>query len=77
VQEALERLGRVQPVEDVLLVFAGQLRRRRLRMVTDPVLLVDLGAVHVFDARGPAVGIPQGVDDLAERHLVLAEEPVR
>ena len=50
VQEALERLGRVQRQQDLLLVVVRQLARIALHLILDPRLLVVFLDVHVLDA---------------------------
>ena len=70
VQEPLERLGRVEPLEDAVLL----LRRHRflgaLDPLLDPLLLVGLLDVHVLDADGARVRVAQDAEDVAQRqHL--------
>jgi hypothetical protein len=75
VQEALERLGLAQLVQDLELVLLGQLLGDALDVLLDPGLLVGLGVVHVLDRAGAAVGVAQDVQDLAEGQLALAGQP--
>ena len=77
-EELLERLGRVEPVEDVALVVdVERLLALALDLVLDPALLVQVLDVHVLDADGAAVGVAQDPQDLAEDRLVLAAEAAR
>ncbi len=68
VEEALEGLGRVEPLEDAPLVRRLRRRRRRLDVALDPLLLVGLLDVHVLDADGAGVRVAQDAEDVAERH---------
>ena len=75
-EELLERLGRVQALEDPVLLF---LRRRllpRLDLVLDPDLLVGVLDVHVLHTDGATVGIAKHTEQVAEAHLVDAADPV-
>ena len=71
VQEPLERLGRVQPLEDVALVLGRQRRGDALDPLLDPALLVGLLDVHVLDADRAAVGVAQHAEDLAQRQAAV------
>ena len=77
VEEALEALRLHDLLEDALLArrVEGRVVARRLHPVLEPVLPLGVGDVHVLDADRPAVGLAQGVEDLAQRRLVLAGEP--
>ena len=66
VQEALERLGGVQLVEDVALLVLGRLGRRALDLRLDPGLADRVGDVHVLDAERAAVRVAQHPEDVAE-----------
>ena len=50
VQEALERLGGVEPFEDAVLLVDGEIDVPALDPRLDPLLLVGLLDVHVLDA---------------------------
>ena len=64
VQEALEALGGVEALQDVTLVLGPDLVPNPLHPLLHPPLLVGLLDVHVFDADGLAVGVPEQVEDL-------------
>ena len=66
-EELLERLGGVEPLEDVALVVGGELGRDALDLLLDPALLLGILDVHVLDADRAAVGVAQHVEDVAER----------
>ena len=76
VQEALEDLGRVQPVEDVPLLVRTRRRRHPFHVLLDPALLVRVLDVHVLDAQGAAVGIAQDREDLVESGQLLAAQAI-
>ena len=48
--------------------------RRALDLLLQPALLLDALDVGVFDADGAAVGVAQRVEDVAERHPLLAAD---
>src|SRR3569833_2112027 len=73
-QERLERLGRVEPAEDMLLLLAVRLARRDLDARLDPGALLGILDVHVLDADGAAVGVAQHAEDVAQLHRRLAAE---
>ena len=76
VQEALERLGRVQPLEDAaLLAPASASAAAPSTCVLDPLLLVGLLDVHVLDADRARVRVAQHAEDVAQRHRLAAELP--
>ena len=75
-EELLERLGRVQPLEDPVLLFLGRRLLPGLDLVLDPELLVGVLDVHVLHTDGAAVGIAQHAEQVAEAHLVDATDPV-
>jgi hypothetical protein len=75
-QEALERLGRVELLEDVVLVPGGEPDRHAFDVLLDPVLLVRLLDVHVLHAHGPAVGVAQDPQDLGEGEAIVAGQAV-
>ena len=66
-EELLERLRRVEPLEDVALVVEVELGRHALDLLLDPALLVRVLDVHVLDADRAAVRVAQDVEDVAER----------
>ncbi len=78
VQKALQALGRRQPLEHVRLLLGVQLRvgARALQLLLPPALLHLVGDVHELGAHGAAVGLAQRVQQIAQRHGVLAEEGV-
>ena len=76
VQEALEGLGRVEPVEDVELLVGAEDGVHALDLLLDPRLLVGLLDVHVLDADAPAVGVAQDAEQVAEGHDVAAGDAV-
>ena len=65
-EELLERLGGVQAIEDPALLLGAELGGDAFDVVLDPPLLVGLLDVHVLDADGPAVGVAQHAEDVAE-----------
>ena len=75
-EELLQRLGRVQPLEDAALLLRGDERRDPFDVFLDPALLVGFLDVHVLDADGPAVGVPEDAEDLAEGQAVPAGQAV-
>ena len=76
VEEALEDLGGVEPVEDVALLVGGQRGGDPFDVLLDPPLLLGILDVHVLDAQGPAVGVAQDVEDLVQGGHVLAGQAV-
>ncbi len=66
VEEALERLGRVEAVEDVALLDGVEGGGHALDVLLDPPLLLGVLDVHVLDAQGAAVGVAQDVERLAQ-----------
>ena len=73
-QERLERLGGVEPAEDVLLLLAVGLLVLDLDPLLEPLALLGVGDVHVLHADGAAVGVAQHAEDVAQRHQPLAGE---
>ena len=71
-EELLERLGRVEAVEDVQLLVPVDGVVGALDLGLDPVLLVGLLDVHVLDADRAAVGVAQDAEDVAERGPLAA-----
>ena len=78
VQEALQTLGGGQALQHVDLLLGAQLRvgARALQLLLPPALLALVGDVHELGADGAAVGFAQRVQQIAQRHGVLAEEGV-
>ena len=74
VQEALEGLGRVQALEDVVLLLGREGAGHALDVLLDPSLLLGILDVHVLDADGPAVGVAKDVEHVAERKLGVVAE---
>ena len=72
VQEPLEHLGRVEPVEDVALLVDVEGAGLTLDVLLDPALLLGILDVHVLDAERAAVGVAQHVEDLVEGGHVAA-----
>ena len=72
----LERLGRGEPLEDVLLVFRVVSGRRadRFETLLDPALLRHVRHVHVFDADAAAVGVLQELQNVGKLRLALPHE---
>ena len=75
-QERLERLGDVEPAEDVQLLLAGRRLVLDLDVALDPGPLFGVGDVHVLDADAAAVRVAQHAEDVAQPHQLLAGEPV-
>ena len=59
VQEALEGLGRVQPLEDMVLLLGCEGSGHAFDVALDPPFLLGVLDVHVLDADRPAVGVAQ------------------
>jgi len=76
VEEALEDLGRVEQLQDVLLLVLLHGGRHALDLLLDPALLHRVLDVHVLDAERPAVGVAQDVEDLVERGHFEGGQPV-
>ena len=74
-QERLERLGRVELGEDVLLLVGVRLLVRHLDPLLQPGALLGLGDVHVLGADRAAVRVTQHAQHLAQLHPLLAREP--
>ena len=77
-EERLQRLRVGEPRQDAQLLLAGQRGRvlRRLHALLQPALDGGILAVHVLDADGAAVGPAEAGEDLAQRHLALADGEV-
>ena len=67
-EELLERLGGVEPLEDVALLVGRRAVVDALDLLLDPALLLRLLDVHVLDADRAAVGVAQDAEDVAEGH---------
>jgi hypothetical protein len=78
VQEALQALGRRQALEHVPLLLGIEFRVGPIALepLLPPALLVLVGGVHVLHADRAAIGLAQGVEQIAQGHRVLAEEGV-
>ena len=74
VQEALEGLGRVQALEDVMLLLGREGARHTFDVLLDPALLLGVLDVHVLDADGSAVGVAKRVEDVTELELGVVAE---
>jgi len=77
VEEGLERLRPVEAVEDPDAFGVARHRDGHLRPLLDPGLLLRLLDVHVFDARRPAVRVPERGEDPAEGEGRLTPDPAR
>jgi hypothetical protein len=78
VQIALQAFGGRQAIQNVALLFGAKvgLGTDAFQLLLPPALLRLVGGVHVLGAQGAAVGFAQRVQQLAQGHLVLAEERV-
>ena len=76
VEEALEGLGRVEPIEDVALLVGGQGGGDPFDVLLDPALLLGVLNVHVLDPERAAVGVSQDVERLAQREHVASRQTV-
>src|SRR5262245_2950266 len=72
-EEALERLGLDQLLQDRHLALGGETGLAPLHAVLNPRPLLGVGAVHVLGADMAAVGRLETVEDLAERRTFEAE----
>ena len=68
VQEALERLGGVEPLEDPALLLLRDDGRDAFDPLLDPLLLIGFLDVHVLDADRARVRVTQDAEDVSERH---------
>src|SRR5699024_11029587 len=68
-------LRRVQPAQDAQLLVGGQLLVGDLDPLLNPGALLGVLDVHVLDADGPAVGVPQDAQDLAQGQPGRPAEP--
>jgi hypothetical protein len=68
VQEALERLGRVEAAQDPQLVVGRDVLGDTLDLLADPALLVGVEHVPVLDADRAAVRVAQHPEDVAQGH---------
>jgi hypothetical protein len=75
VQVTLQAFGRGQAVEDVALLFRGEIGRgaHRLEALLHPALLGRIGQVHEFHADVAAVGVAQVVEQVAQGRRLGAE----
>ena len=78
VQKALQALGGGQALQHALFLIGIELGvgAHALQFLLPPALLALIGDVHVFGADGAAIGFAQSIEQLAQRHGVLAEEGV-
>ena len=76
-QEGLERLGRVEPDQDVALLLRRGLGVAPLDPLLDPAPLLGILDVHVLDADAAAVRVAQHAEDVAQLHPLLAGEARR
>ena len=74
-KEALEGFRLIEFAKDSPLLFVREIDPGHLDPFLDPSLLVGLLHVHVFDAGGPAIGVPQAAQNLPERHHLGAFDP--
>ena len=76
VEEALEDLGGVQPVQDVALLVRHGHRGDPLDVLLDPPFLAGVLDVHVLDPERAAVGVAEHREDLVEGGHALAGQSV-
>ena len=78
VQEALQAFGCRQAVQNVFLLLRREIRlaANGLQLLLPPTLLVLVRGVHELGAQGAAVGLAQGIHQVAQTHGVAAEEGV-
>ena len=69
-QELLEGLRSVEAAEQEAHVLVRELDLDALDPLLDPALLLGVLDVHVLDADGPAVGVAQHVEQVAELHAL-------
>ena len=67
-QESLKGLGLVQLVQHPQLLIAVGLHVRNLDSLLDPLALIGILQVHVFDADGAGVGVAQHAKNLPKFH---------
>ena len=73
-QELLERLGRVEPLDDALLALLADGRLHAFDLRLDPAVLGEVLDVHVLDADRAAVRIAQHAEQVAELHLLVSAD---
>ena len=71
VQKSLQRLGRVQPIQNVQFLYQPHRGAYPLHLLLYPLLLIGILDMHVLHAHRPAVGIAEYVQDLSQRHLAV------
>ncbi len=76
VEEPLEGLRGVEPVEDVALLEGVERGGHAFGVLLDPALLLGVLDVHVLDAQCAAIGVAQEVERLAQGEGVAARQPV-
>ena len=68
VEEALEGLGLIELAKDSDLLFVSEFHPGDLDPFLNPSFLLGLLHVHVLDAGGAAIGVPQAGQDLPQGH---------
>ncbi len=68
-QETFERFSSVEFGQDMTVFVWLEVGRHTLDVLLDPTLLRRLHNVHVLDAHGSAICVPQEREDVAEAHL--------
>ena len=78
VQKALQAFGCAQTVKNVqFFLFAqGRFAADGFKLLLPPALLVLVGGVHVLGTNRAAVGLSQGIHELAQAHGFLAEKGI-
>jgi hypothetical protein len=78
VQESLQAFGCRQAVQNVFLLFRREVRlaANGLQLLLPPALLILVRGVHELSAQRAAIGLAQGIHQVAQTHGVAAEEGV-
>ena len=75
-EELLERLRRIEALEDPALALLGDLGLHPFELLLDPLLLVGVLDVHVLHADRAAVRVTQHAEQFTQRQLVDAADTV-
>ena len=76
VEEPLEDLGGVETIQDVSLLIDLERHVHPFDVLLDPLLLARVLNVHVLNGKGPAIGIPQDIENFVKRGGRLTGEAI-